>query len=81
MPPEMYTLRDVAEKLKLPYEVGRDAVYAGRWPHTKFTPRNRRMSQADIDAVIDAHHQEPEPTVLLAAHQRRRRMAELLKAV
>jgi hypothetical protein len=78
---QMFTLREVAEKLQLPYEVVRDAVYAGRWPHTKFTERNRRMSQADIDSVIESLHHEPAESSRADARRRSKDVAALLRAV
>lgn len=78
---EFFTLREVAEKLKLDYDIVRDNVYAGRWPHTKFSPRNRRMQQADIDRVVEMLHHDPVPATRSDAHARRKRVSSLLRAV
>ncbi|MEQ6899241.1 hypothetical protein [Microbacterium sp. KR10-403] len=78
---QMFTLGEVAERLQLPYEVVRDAVYAGRWPHTAFTPRNRRMSQADIDRVVEMLHHEPAPQSRSDARRRTAHVKKLMRAV
>lgn len=78
---EFFTLAEVAEKLKLDYDIVRDNVYGGRWPHTKFSPRNRRMQQADIDQVVRMLHHEPAPASRSDAHARRERVTGLLRAV
>jgi len=56
---QMFTLPQVAEALQLPYDVVRKAVYSGRWPHVEYSPRNRRMSQGDIDRVSEMLRHEP----------------------
>lgn len=78
---QMFTLREVAERLQLPYEFVRDEVYSGRWPHTQFSPRNRRMSQADIDRVVSALHHEPSVESRSEARARSRRVSRLLASV
>lgn len=78
---QMFTLHEVAEKLQVPYDVVRDAVYAGRWPHSQFSPRNRRMSQADIDRVIEMLHHEPAASSRSSARSRSKDVAALLRAV
>lgn len=79
--PIMFTLREVALRLQLPYDVVRKAVYAGRWPHTQFTPRNRRMSEADIQAVIAKLHHEPAVSSRSGAHASSKELDALVSAL
>jgi hypothetical protein len=78
----MYTLHEVADILRLPYEQVRDKVYAGAWPHVKFSPRNRRMTQEHIDRVVAMSAHEPAPPQSTStAHERRKRVQDYLRAV
>ncbi|KJL37088.1 hypothetical protein RR49_01200 [Microbacterium ginsengisoli] len=77
----LFTLREIAEQLSIPYEVVRDNVYAGRWPHSKFSERTRRMSAEDVERVRAMTHHEPSDPTRSEAHQRTKRMRELLRAV
>lgn len=59
----IYTLQEVAERLRMPYRRVRDAVFAGDWPCLKVSPRKRLMTEADVEAAIAIMHKEPvEPT-------------------
>jgi excisionase family DNA binding protein len=79
---EFYTLQEVAAMLHLPYEFVRDQVYAGRWPHTAFSPRKRRMSQEDVDRVVASFHKEPKsPSTRSEARASSKRIAALIRAV
>lgn len=81
MSEEMFTLQEVADKLKLPYEQVRDKVYAGAWPHVKFSARNRRMTQAQIDEVVEMSQHEPVRSTRSDARTRRKEVRALLRAV
>lgn len=78
--PQFFTLSQVAEMMQLPYDVVRDNVYKNRWPHREFSPRNRRMSQEDIDAVAEMTKHTPAPQSRSEARRRNDRIKSLLKA-
>lgn len=77
----LLTLHEVAEALNVPYEVVRDNVYSGRWPHSKFSERTRRMSTDDVERVRAMTHHEPSKPSRSEAHQRTERVRKLLRAV
>ncbi|MFF2387822.1 hypothetical protein [Agromyces sp. NPDC058104] len=76
--PQLFTLAQVAEILQLDYELVRKAVYGGKWPHSKISERNRRMSQDDIDRVIEMTHHEPAVSTRSEALRRSQRARDLL---
>lgn len=78
---ELYTLREVADKFKIDYDIVREAVYSGRWPHQKFSARNRRMTQADVDRVLEMTRHEPVASTPSDAHQRRKAVRALVRSI
>ena len=78
---EIFTLQEVADLLKVPYDVVRKNVYAGRWPHIKVSPRNRRMSRADIDRVMEMLHHEPVALTRSETYRRTAHITELLRSI
>lgn len=76
----LYTLQEVADLLRLPYAHVRDRVYSGAWPHMKFSARNRRMSQEQIDSVVAEAAHAPQTHSLSDAHQRRKLVHGYLRA-
>jgi hypothetical protein len=80
-PYRVYTLQEVADRLRSPYSVVRDAVFAGRWPHVKISPRKRVMTQANLEATLALLHQAPTPeSSKHSAREARARVAGLLEA-
>lgn len=79
--PQMFTLREVADALQLPYDLVRDKVYAGAWPHVKFSERNRRMTHEHIDQVVEMLSHSPVPSTRADAKRRRDSMRQMLRAV
>ncbi|WP_217182702.1 helix-turn-helix domain-containing protein [Streptomyces sp. AC495_CC817] len=49
----VYTLREAAERLHMPYRTLSAAIYSGRWPHRKISQRRRLMTESDIQAVLE----------------------------
>ncbi|WP_162893191.1 helix-turn-helix domain-containing protein [Microbacterium halotolerans] len=83
-PPVVFTLQQVAEILQLSYDLVRDKVYAGAWPHVKFSERNRRMTQEQIERLIETVTHEPTDSALTsrsAAHQRTKSVQAMLRAI
>ena len=78
---QLFTLREVADMLKVDYGIVRDSVYSGRWPHQKFSERNRRMTQADVDRVLEMTRHEPVASTPTDAHQRRKNVRALMRAL
>ncbi len=58
-PYRVYTLQEAAERLRTPYSVVRDAVFAGRWPHMQVSPRKRLMTEEDIQETISLLRKRP----------------------
>lgn len=81
MSEQMFTLREVAERLRIPYDVVRKNVYSGAWPHVKFSERSRRMTQADIERVLEMTRHEPVQSSRSDAHQRRKDIRALLRSI
>lgn len=81
MDERMLTLQETAEELRLPYEVVRDNVYSGRWPHKKFGERTRRVSEDDLARIKALVHHEPVAETRSDAHSRRKRVSQLLRAI
>lgn len=77
----VFTLQEVAEQLRLPYELVRDKVYSGAWPHVKFSEWNRRMTQEQVDSVIAMSEHKPTPATTSDAHRRRARVQALLSSM
>lgn len=81
MPESLFTLHEVADLLALDYDIVRKKVYGGAWPHQKFSERNRRMTQADVDRVLEMTRHEPVASTPSDAHQRRQKMHALIRAI
>ncbi len=79
--PQFFTLQQVAEIMQLPYDVVRDNVYKGRWPHREFSPRNRRMSQEDIDWVSENTKHTPLAQSRSETRRRNERIKKLMRSV
>ncbi|KQR95816.1 MAG: hypothetical protein J0I33_07540 [Microbacterium ginsengisoli] len=77
----LLTLQEVAVALGVPYEIVRENVYAGRWPHSKFSPRIRRMSADDVERVRAMTHHEPSDPTRSESHARTKRIRDLMRAV
>jgi hypothetical protein len=76
----VYTIAEAAERMRLPYRVVRDAVFAGRWPHVKVSERRRLMTGADISASLELMHQAPSATEKVDQKERKARIKRLLAA-
>ncbi|WP_111467052.1 hypothetical protein [Microbacterium suaedae] len=79
--PPLLTLRQVAEVLQVPYEIVRTNVYSGKWPHVKISQRNRRMTDEQVDEVIEMASHTPAPSTRADARKRRDNIRSMLKAI
>ena len=78
---EVFTLQEVADRLRIPYRTVRDAVFSGRWPHLMMSPRKRMMTTEDVDAVIALLHQDAaEPASMMEARAAKQNVRNLLAA-
>jgi hypothetical protein len=74
----VYTLAEAAILMRTPYRVARDAVFSGRWPHVKVSPRKRFMTGADIRAALDLMRQAPKASEPVDVRGRKDRIKHLL---
>lgn len=77
---DVYTLQEAAEHLRVPYRTVRDAVFAGRWPHVKLSPRKRVMTRDDLTAVLQMSHRAVNAEATSATKARKARVLDLLDA-